>query len=117
MVVAALSQSFTLLTPKASNFSDITAQEKPPRTGPTPTPAVPPWRYPKTFFCGTAARPRRPGLLGNPEAAVTVHYLLLAYQRQAGGNAGEADGGDIGEVGAGGESLIASGAIMLKKRG
>lgn len=51
------------------------------------------------LFGSAAARPCGPRFLRHPEAAAAVHHLLPAHQRQASGDAGEADGGDIGQAG------------------
>ena len=60
----------------------------------------------RRLFGSTATRPRCPRFLRHAQTPEPVHHLPPAAQRQAGGNAAEADGGVVGEVGARREPLI-----------
>jgi len=59
----------------------------------------------RRLFGGAATRPCSPGFLRHAQAPEPVHHLPPAAECQAAGDAGEADGGDVGEVGAGRKSL------------
>ena len=65
----------------------------------------------RRLFGSAAARPRCPGFLRHSQTPEPVHHLPPAAERQAAGNPAEADGGAVGEVGAGRKplsSLLAS---------
>ena len=59
----------------------------------------------RRLFGGAAARPRCPSFLRNAQTPEPVHHLPPVAQCQAGGDAGEAHGGDVCEAGAGRKSL------------
>jgi len=59
----------------------------------------------RRLFGGAAARPRCPRFLRHAQTPEPVHHLPPAAECQVGGNAAEADGGAVGEVGAGRKSL------------
>jgi len=60
----------------------------------------------RRLFGGAATRPRCPRFLRHAQTPDPVHHLPPAAERQAAGNAEEADGGAAGKVDAGRKPLI-----------